>query len=133
MLFYVRVTTTKNNVMALFNLIFRYTNRKYLHKMRSIALTVWFFLNVVLLGMCGYIYLLWLQYWRHISVKNQQQSQELTHTQQQPYVEYYDEGDFTTVHQMNGNQLMRISETPLDKTEKIRQVTYISHVICTDK
>lgn len=92
--------------------------------MRSVALTVWFFLNVVLLGMCGYIYLLWLQYWRHINVKNQQ-SQQLTYTQQQPYVEYYDEGDFTTVHpsSRNSNLLMRISETPLDKTEKIRQVT----------
>jgi len=90
--------------------------------MRSVALTVWFFLNVVLLGMCGYIYLLWLQYWRHISVKNQQ-TQELTYTQQQPYVEYYDEGDLTTTHQKNGNPLMRISEALLDKTEKIRQVT----------
>jgi len=74
--------------------------------------------------MCGYIYLLWLQYWRHISVKNQQ-TQELTYTQQQPYVEYYDEGDFTTAHQRNGNPLMRISEALLDKTERIRQVTYI--------
>lgn len=93
--------------------------------MRSIALTVWFFLNVVLLGMCGYIYLLWLQYWRHISVKNQQ-SQELAYTQQQqPFVEYYDEGDVTTARlsSRNGNPFMRASETVLDKTEKIRQVT----------
>lgn len=92
--------------------------------MRSVALTVWFFLNVVLLGMCGYIYLLWLQYWRHISVKNQE-TRELTYTQHQPYVEYYDEGDFTTTRQnsRNGNPLIRNSETPLDKTEKIRQVT----------
>lgn len=90
--------------------------------MRSIALTVWFFLNVVLLGTCGYIFLLWLQYWRHISVKNQQL---LAYPQQQPYVEYYDEGDFTTVRQSsrNGNPLMRISEALLDKNEKIRQVT----------
>lgn len=92
--------------------------------MRSVALTVWFFLNVVLLGMCGYIYLLWLQYWRHISIKNQH-SQQLAYTQQQPYVEYYDEGDLTTIHlsSRNANALMRISEPPLDKTEKIRQVT----------
>jgi len=94
--------------------------------MRSVALTVWFFLNVVMLGMCGYIYLLWLQYWRHLSVKNQQ-SQELTNVQQQPYVEYYDEtvGDLTTVRQSTGNanQLMRISETILDKNEKLRRVT----------
>lgn len=99
--------------------------------MRSVVLTVWFFLNVVMLGMCGYIYLIWLQYWRRTNVKNQQ-SQELTNTQQQPYVEYYDEtvaaaaggggGDHTTIHQ-NTNPLMRTNETVLDKNEKIRQVT----------
>lgn len=100
------------------------TNVDIITVMRSVALTVWFFLNVVLLGMCGYIYLLWLQYWRHISVKNQQ-TQTLTYNQQQPYVEYYDEGDFTTARQSsrNGNPLIRNTETPLDKMEKIRQVT----------
>jgi len=100
--------------------------------MRSVALTVWFFLNVVMLGMCGYICLLWLQYWRHISVKNQQ-SRELSNTQQQPYVEYYDEttGDLTIAHQSarNANPLMRTSETILDKNEKLRQVTLYINVV----
>lgn len=102
---------------------------KYSNKMRSVALTVWFFLNVVLLGMCGYIYLLWLQYWRHITLKNQQ-AQESAYTQQ-PYVEYYDEGDFTTVHQSApiANPFMHISETNLDKAEKIRQVTFFLDII----
>lgn len=101
--------------------------------MRSIALTVWFFLNVVLLGMCGYIYLLWLQYWRHISVKNSQQPRELAYTQQQPYVEYYDEGDVTTVRSSSrtGNPLTRVSETVLDKSEQIRQVTVVAVLVTT--
>lgn len=109
---------------CIFDLIFRPTIHRNQDEMRSIALTVWFFLNVVLLGMCGYIYLLWLQYWHRISFKIHQ-APETTITQQQPYVEYYDEGDFTTIRQSlrNGNSLMRMSEKVLDKTEKIRQVT----------
>ncbi|XP_059479727.1 beta-galactoside alpha-2,6-sialyltransferase 2 isoform X2 [Neocloeon triangulifer] len=33
--------------------------------MRAVALSVWLFMNLVFLGMCGYMYLLWRQYWLH--------------------------------------------------------------------
>lgn len=34
--------------------------------MRAIAVSVWIFINLVFLGMCGYIYLLWSQYWQYV-------------------------------------------------------------------
>jgi hypothetical protein len=34
--------------------------------MRAIAVSVWIFVNLVFLGMCGYIYLLWSQYWQYV-------------------------------------------------------------------
>lgn len=33
--------------------------------MRAVAISVWLFINLVFLGMCGYMYLLWRQYWLH--------------------------------------------------------------------
>nr|CAD7458498.1 unnamed protein product [Timema tahoe] len=34
--------------------------------MRAVAVSVWIFMNLVFLGMCGYIYLLWSQYWNYV-------------------------------------------------------------------
>lgn len=41
--------------------------------MRSVAFAVCLFLNVMLFGICGYMYLLWLQYWRHLWHEKQHQ------------------------------------------------------------
>ncbi|XP_050526784.1 beta-galactoside alpha-2,6-sialyltransferase 2 [Daktulosphaira vitifoliae] len=96
--------------------------------MRSVALMVWFFLNVVLLGMCGYIYLLWLQYWRHISVKNRQ-IRDMTYTRQ-PYVEYYDEGDLTVNPMLKGKKsIMHMDEEELDESNIIRLTNFKNKII----
>jgi hypothetical protein len=34
--------------------------------MRAVAVSVWIFINLVFMGMCGYIYLLWSQYWQYV-------------------------------------------------------------------
>jgi hypothetical protein len=34
--------------------------------MRAVAVSVWIFINLVFVGMCGYIYLLWSQYWQYV-------------------------------------------------------------------
>lgn len=43
--------------------------------MRSVAFPVCLFLNVMLFGMCGYMYLLWLQYWHRLWNQKQQDQQ----------------------------------------------------------
>ncbi|XP_071442417.1 beta-galactoside alpha-2,6-sialyltransferase 1 [Hetaerina americana] len=35
--------------------------------MRAVAVSVWIFINLVFVGMCGYIYLLWSQYWQYVA------------------------------------------------------------------
>ncbi|XP_049949130.1 beta-galactoside alpha-2,6-sialyltransferase 2 [Schistocerca serialis cubense] len=40
--------------------------------MRAIAVSVWIFINLVFIGMCGYIYLLWSQYWQYVERQHNQ-------------------------------------------------------------
>lgn len=35
-------------------------------KMRALAVSIWVFINLVFFGMCGYMYLLWSQYWMYM-------------------------------------------------------------------
>ncbi|CAH0557889.1 unnamed protein product [Brassicogethes aeneus] len=35
-------------------------------KMRALVVTIWVFINLVFFGMCGYMYLLWSQYWVYL-------------------------------------------------------------------
>ncbi|XP_067014197.2 beta-galactoside alpha-2,6-sialyltransferase 2 [Anabrus simplex] len=42
--------------------------------MRAVAVSVWIFINLVFVGMCGYIYLLWSQYWRYVERQHSQMS-----------------------------------------------------------
>lgn len=44
--------------------------------MRLVGLSVWLFLNLVVLGMCSYLYLLWVQYWRYAQAAKLQSLQE---------------------------------------------------------
>lgn len=63
--------------------------------MRLIAFPVCIFLNVMLFGMCGYMYLLWLQYWHRLwAQKHQEPEYEMTMSdfrRNEMIVEYYDE------------------------------------------
>ncbi|XP_014271557.1 beta-galactoside alpha-2,6-sialyltransferase 1 isoform X1 [Halyomorpha halys] len=56
--------------------------------MRAVAVSVWIFINLVFFGMCGYIYLLWSQYWHYIS-RRQQQEQAQVKVDNRPLVDYY--------------------------------------------
>lgn len=40
--------------------------------MRAVAVSVWIFINLVFVGMCGYIYLLWSQYWQYVERQHNQ-------------------------------------------------------------
>lgn len=58
--------------------------------MRAIAVSVWIFINLVFFGMCGYIYLLWSQYWHYITRRQQEAQNELQHkVDNRPLVDYY--------------------------------------------
>lgn len=39
--------------------------------MRAVVVSIWVFVNLVILGMCGYVYLLWSQYWLYLERQNQ--------------------------------------------------------------
>ncbi|KAG8335754.1 Beta-galactoside alpha-2,6-sialyltransferase 2 [Homalodisca vitripennis] len=59
--------------------------------MKAIAVSVWIFINLVFFGMCGYIYLLWSQYWHYIS-RHQQHSDNLglvRKSDNRPLVDYF--------------------------------------------
>uniref|UniRef100_A0A1B6CPZ8 beta-galactoside alpha-(2,6)-sialyltransferase n=1 Tax=Clastoptera arizonana TaxID=38151 RepID=A0A1B6CPZ8_9HEMI len=58
--------------------------------MKAIAVSVWIFINLVFFGMCGYIYLLWSQYWLYISRQKQHQD-ELVRRSDTPLVDYFQE------------------------------------------
>ena len=47
--------------------------------MRAIAVSLWIFINLVFVGMCGYIYLLWSQYWQYVE-RQQEHMAELMNT-----------------------------------------------------
>lgn len=34
--------------------------------MRALVVSIWVFINLVFFGMCGYMYLLWSQYWMYM-------------------------------------------------------------------
>jgi hypothetical protein len=48
-------------------------------RMRAIAVSLWIFINLVFVGMCGYIYLLWSQYWQYVE-RQQEHMSELMNT-----------------------------------------------------
>jgi len=62
-----------------------YKNIKYtiqhanVARMRAIAVSLWIFINLVFVGMCGYIYLLWSQYWQYVE-RQQEHMSELMNT-----------------------------------------------------
>ncbi|KAK3881540.1 hypothetical protein Pcinc_014012 [Petrolisthes cinctipes] len=49
--------------------------------MRLVGLSVWLFLNLVVLGMCSYLYLLWVQYWHYAQAAKLQSLQEQDETE----------------------------------------------------
>lgn len=62
--------------------------------MRSVAFPVCLFLNVMLFGMCGYMYLLWLQYWHRIWNQKPQEQVEYDMSdfrRNEAIVEYFDD------------------------------------------
>ena len=42
-------------------------------KMRAVAFSAWVFINLIILAMCGYVYLLWSQYWLYVARHQQTQ------------------------------------------------------------
>lgn len=57
--------------------------------MKAIAVSVWIFINLVFFGMCGYIYLLWSQYWLYISRQKQHQDDFVKKVDTRPLVDYF--------------------------------------------
>ncbi|KAI4464393.1 beta-galactoside alpha-26-sialyltransferase [Holotrichia oblita] len=55
--------------------------------MRALVVTIWVFINLVFFGMCGYMYLLWSQYWMYI--EKDVQTTANTYDQQ---IYYYNRG-----------------------------------------
>lgn len=56
-------------------------------KMRALVVSIWVFINLVFFGMCGYMYLLWSQYWMFI----ERQTGTTTSTYDQQ-IYYYNRG-----------------------------------------
>ncbi|XP_054270536.1 beta-galactoside alpha-2,6-sialyltransferase 2 [Macrosteles quadrilineatus] len=56
--------------------------------MKAIAVSVWIFINLVFFGMCGYIYLLWSQYWHYIS-RHQRTETYVKKVDNRPIVDYF--------------------------------------------
>ncbi|XP_075235729.1 beta-galactoside-a-2,6-sialyltransferase [Lycorma delicatula] len=57
--------------------------------MKAIAFSVWIFINLVCFGMCGYIYLLWSQYWHYISKQQKITISEPSRLEKKPLVDYF--------------------------------------------
>ncbi|CAG9863526.1 unnamed protein product [Phyllotreta striolata] len=55
--------------------------------MRALAVSIWVFINLVFFGMCGYMYLLWSQYWLYI--ERQAETSSSNYDQQ---IFYYNRG-----------------------------------------
>ncbi|XP_073984478.1 beta-galactoside-a-2,6-sialyltransferase isoform X2 [Rhodnius prolixus] len=81
--------------------------------MRAIAVSVWIFINLVFFGMCGYIYLLWSQYWHYITRRQQEAQNELQHkVDNRPLVDYYQEQMPMEILHMQRQALLRSQTTP---------------------
>jgi len=86
--------------------------------MRAVALSVWLFMNLVFLGMCGYMYLLWRQYWLHSERQETQHQVSVPTAPAYPYdVQYLDlvvqhgQEDDDTKHN-NRSTALRSKKTP---------------------
>ncbi|GJQ82191.1 ST6Gal [Trypoxylus dichotomus] len=55
--------------------------------MRALVVSIWVFINLVFFGMCGYMYLLWSQYWMYI----EKDTETTTNTYDQQ-IYYYNRG-----------------------------------------
>lgn len=55
--------------------------------MRALVVSIWVFINLVFFGMCGYMYVLWSQYWMYL--EKQPESSPSTYDQQ---IYYYNRG-----------------------------------------
>ncbi|CAH1984946.1 unnamed protein product [Acanthoscelides obtectus] len=55
--------------------------------MRALVVSIWVFINLVFFGMCGYMYLLWSQYW--VSLDAEEKSTTSTYDQQ---IYFYNRG-----------------------------------------
>lgn len=59
--------------------------------MRALVVSVWVFINLVFFGMCGYMYLLWSQYWIYLD-----KSTETTPSTYDQQIYYYNRGYLPT-------------------------------------
>lgn len=75
----------------IFNLWDVFVNQAYvtLINMRAIAVSVWIFINLVFFGMCGYIYLIWSQYWQYRTRHQQYADSLVKKSDNRPLVDYF--------------------------------------------
>lgn len=66
--------------------------------MRALVVSIWVFINLVFFGMCGYMYLLWSQYWMYIETQ-----------------------ETTTIHNYDQQIYLYNRGLPLNNTIKIHQ------------
>ncbi|KAF6203875.1 hypothetical protein GE061_002210 [Apolygus lucorum] len=86
--------------------------------MRAVAVSVWIFINLVFFGMCGYIYLLWSQYWHYIS-KRQHETQPIRKIER-PLVDYYQEQMPAEILHMQRQALLLQTAAPIKQRPKPR-------------
>lgn len=76
--------------------------------MRALVLSIWVFINLVFFGMCGYMYLLWSQYW--LELEKQVQPTQFNYDQQ---IYYYNRGyilnDTSKSHNFTENKRIKHS------------------------
>lgn len=87
--------------------------------MRAVVVSIWIFVNLVILGMCGYIYLLWSQYWLYLERQNQNVITTRNIYDQQIY--YYNHGypnETKAHHQHHINETVHV----LRKKHSIREL-----------
>lgn len=73
--------------------------------MRALAVSIWVFINLVFFGMCGYMYLLWSQYW--INKERQSESSTSVYDQQ---IYFYNRGYYPGDVVLNKTLLNSIHE-----------------------
>ncbi|KAL1140594.1 hypothetical protein AAG570_000524 [Ranatra chinensis] len=80
--------------------------------MRAIAVSVWIFINLVFFGMCGYIYLLWSQYWHYITRQQRNLQDQVQKQDNRPLVDYYQEQMPMEILHMQRQALLKMRTTP---------------------
>lgn len=75
--------------------------------MRALVVSIWVFINLVFFGMCGYMYLLWSQYWMYM----ERQTETTTSTYDQQ-IYFYNRGYYPSDNTHN-NKSQNLSETKL--------------------